>query len=454
MLLKQKNWFVYSFIFVLLYLYQLIVTILPGDDTIFSEASDQYSLVEWLSQRYSQWSGRLFPDTMVYFFLDENVWLWHIMNPLMMLLLAFSIVRIIKKITTWQEIVITLLVLGYFAQSVLSSGFFWITGSFNYLWPIALGAFSMIPFTDKVFRKDHLTINWKLSIHLIAGILASIGNEQVALSVACFSVLALIVLIIKKQKTDLFFVFFTLMVIIGACIQLFAPGNQVRYEANTEFWFPGFDQLSLKDHFYLGTIWAFEKLFRDMKYILLLLSTIAILVQFSENKKSPSFITVLFALQYTLTIGLHIIGDKIAYLYDFIKIKNYSFAESLFTLWNMPLDFLVALLPYIYWTLYIMLLAYILFNINKNKNRYFVIIILVAVISTLVVMFFSPTIYGSGNRVLSVASVLLALLVVKTIIEHQFCNRLYTISILASFSLLNLAIMYIKWHFNGFNSFL
>ncbi len=452
MILKRKKWIAYLLLFVILYLYHLVVTILPGDDTIFSKASDKYSLIEWLSHRYNGWSGRLFPDAMVYILLDKWVWIWHFINPLMLLLLTFSMVRILKKRVFPREQVIALLILGYLAQNVLSAGVFWITGSINYLWPIALGLFSMIPFADAVFRNDINMNSWKFALHLLSGVIASIGNEQTALCISSFALLSLFHIMIKRDKPDIKLIIFTLLILIGTCIQVFAPGNEVRYLKNTDYWYPGFDLLSFKDHLYIGTIWAYEKLFRDMRYLLLLLSAVVLFSQFNQKKSRQPWILILLTLQFFITVGFHIMSEKLNYIYDFAAIKDYPFTDSLFSIWKMPLDFVFALFPYLFWTFYSFLLMVIL--LKNSKHKFFVVFSLLATISTLIVMFFSPTIFGSGNRVLTVASVLLGLLVLDVIVENKAFNLKLTISIIGGFSLLNLSIMFIKWYFNGFTSFL
>lgn len=452
MISKWKNRFAYFFLFIILYLYNGIVTIVPGDDKIFSKASDSYSLFEWLYHRYNEWSGRLFPDTMVYLLLDEWVWVWHIINPLMMLLLAHSMIRIFKKNPLLHELIIALLVLGYFAQNVLSAGVFWITGSMNYLWPITLGLFSMIPFADRIFRDDFKMKPWLFLLHVLSGFIASVGNEQTALTISCFALLSIFSILFKREKPDIKLIIFTLLLIIGTCAQLFAPGNEVRYVKNTDFWFPGFDQLSMKDHFYLGIVWAFEKLFRDMKYIVLLLSAVILFSQYKERKPGSQVFLILFTCQFGFIIGFHILGEKLNYLYDFAAMKNYPFTESLTLIWKMPAGFFYALFPYLFWTVYSILLAYNLFK--NSKHKLFTLLILLAAISTLVVIFFSPTIYGSGNRVLTIASVLLGILVMYVIVENKFINRILLITSLGCFSVLNLSFMFLNWYLNGFNSFL
>jgi hypothetical protein len=452
MTIKKKNLIAYSFLFFTLYFYHLVVTIAPGDDVIFSKASDQYSLLEWLSHRYNEWSGRLFPDTMVYILLDEWVWIWYFINPLMMFLLSYGMIRIFKKDVQLHEHILSLLIFGYFAQNVLSAGFFWITGSMNYSWPIALGLYSMIPFADKVFRKDAEIKHWKFVLYLLSGVLASIGNEQTALCISCFALLSLFYLKIKREKTNRKLILLSLLLIICTCVQLFAPGNEVRYVKNTEFWYPGFDQLTLKDHFYIGTIWAYEKLFRDMKYILLLLSTVIVFSQYKKEKTDQSRIFILFTLQFISVIGFHIAGEKLNFLYDFTAIKNYSITEGLLTIWKMPAGFVYALFPYLFWTLYSLLLAYLLFH--NAKHKYFVLYALLATIATLIVMFFSPTIYGSGNRVLSAPSVILGILTINVMLENQSTNRIVTLLLIGCFSIVNLTSMFLKWHLNGFNPFL
>jgi hypothetical protein len=452
MLLKKYRWVKLILLYLVLYSYHFVVTKYPGDDYKFSKVSQSTPIVHWLYTRYNEWSGRLFPDAMAYFFLDHKVWLWRLINPLMLMALAYCIIRIWRKEIKALDLLVSLMVIGYFAQNVLSSGIFWITGSMNYLWPITLGLITMIPYADKVFTEQAIFKNYHFILCLFFGIFASVGNEQAALCMSSFAILSHIAVFLQKKGQDKKLLFLTLWIIAGTCILLLAPGNKLRYIDEAAYWYPGFGNLSIREHFYMGTIWAFEKLFFDMKYLILIMSVITIIIYFKKVHLTNNWLFKLFIFVISVVAISHITGKGLDVLYNFNEIRNFDLSASLTSVSAFKGPFLLALFPYSFWTLYSFLLIYLL--VKNSTHPLFVLFCLVAMAATLIVMFFSPTIYGSGNRTLTVASVLIGLVTMGKILEDKLINRLFYLSILGLLPLINLSLMFYKWLSGGFNPFL
>jgi hypothetical protein len=448
---KVKAYYPILILFSLLYLFHFLVGMFPGDDIKFSKASEMYSLAEWLKLRYLTWSGRLMPDAAVYVFLDDLIWLWRILNPLMIILLGYSMIRILKKEVSQWEVIFAVVLLGYFADNILSSGVFWITGSMNYLWPIALGMASMIPFADKVFRKLSMK-RGHVFIYGISGFMAAIGNEQAALCISSFAVLSLIAVYLKEKKVELPYLLLTGLYITGTCILLFAPGNEIRWVKESAYWYPSFPSLTIKDHLYIGTIWAYEQLFRDMRFLLLLLSGITIAHSYRNSRLREGIALKLFILFFGIVLSFHIMGRGLEVIYNFSAIKNLRVTESVLSFWEINSSVAFAFLPYLFWTIYLMLLSYLL--IRESKNPFFMLFSLLAIGGTLFVIFFSPTIYGSGNRVLTVASVLFTLISIYKIDSLGLLRSKKLIMLIAIFPFANLSLIFFKWFTSGFHPFL
>jgi hypothetical protein len=431
----------------------LLIVPFQGDDTYYATVSDHYSLHEWLTSRYLTWSGRLFPDAMSYILLDEKVWLWRILNSLIILLLSYSIVRIIKKEITLKDILIAVITLGYIHQGVLSSGFFWITGSLNYLWPIAFGLFAMIPFSDRIFRNNETTQSSVVSIaFLLVGFIATISNEQVALCLSCFGIIANAYLYLKNKKIDSMLLITTIFFIFGTFILLLAPGNSVRFDKEIITWYPEFESLSAIKHIYIGTVWLFEKMFNELRALILVLSVIYTIVCLKEKDINKNKILIIFVGLIVVFLSFTFLGnDEMKYLFDFKRILNLEMSVHLFSLLNIK-NLLLSLFPFIFWTLYCLLLFSLI--IKKSGYKYFVLFCLLAALSTLALMFFSPTIYASGRRVLCAASVLFSVIIFCTIAKHRIFTNTYVILIFSIFPLINLMETVLKWFFRGFSPFL
>jgi hypothetical protein len=452
MILKRNKWIYYVLIYLALFSYHLVISKYKGDDFYFSSASVNHHLIPWLNERYHTWSGRLFPDAMAFILLGNWLWVWRIINPIFIIVLAYGLVRIWKKRVGVVDLLSSLVILGYFRESVLSSGFFWITGSMNYLWPVTLGLLAMIPYADFLFRDVSLSNKYLYILSIISGFLASIGNEQAALCMSCFAILFHFEVIRQKRSQEKILILQTVMIIAGTCILLFAPGSQIRWVKEVAYWFPGFDRLSLKDHLYLGTIWGFQKLFFDMKNLVLLLSAFAIVLSRKDQKMRKSIVFKLFTFLFLVILLLHVNSLGLGQLYGFTEIKNFRFTSALISSVLLQKHFILALFPYVFWSIYSCILVYLI--IKNSRNRLFGLFTFLATLATLVVMFFSPTIYASGSRVLTVGSVLLALVLIGRIVENKLITSIFPLCILGCYPLINLLHILYMWHVNGFTPFL
>lgn len=113
---------------------------------------------------------------------------------------------------------------------------------------------------------------------------------------------------------------------------------------------------------------------------------------------------------------------------------------------------MLAVFPYLFWGLYSFMLIYLL--LKSTNRKIFVLFCLLAVIASLVVMFFSPTIYASRNRVLTVPAILLGIIIIGRIKEHELVSRPLYLCVFAAFPIINLAHMLYIWITKGFTPFL
>jgi hypothetical protein len=418
-------------IYIFMCIYQFKISILKGsDDSIFEEVHKHTPYLTWITSRYNTWSGRIFPDTVVYYILDY-LWLWKLITSLLLLLLTIYIVKILKKDVTRKELIISIFVLSYISSNVLNTGFFWITGSINYLWPISLGFVAMYPFANKIFNYSRKISPIEYTGYLIAGILASISNEQVALCMSAFSLISLFILIVKRKEMNILLIILAIIFIVGTGIELLAPGNKVRWAAEVGRWFPGFDHLSLKAKLHIGVVWLYQEVFGELRNTILLLSltVIALYYKATDSKKTPFYI---FSVMVFLVLSSMFVSYTEIF-FDFKLITQYSLS-NIFVLGKKA--FIHAVFPYAFWTVYSILMIYLI--MLKTKQKLFVFLCLGAALATFVLMFFSPTIYASGTRTLTLGAVLLSFVTVKLIVEFDLAKNKAAFLILGCLPLLNL----------------
>lgn len=442
----------YLLIYFVIYIFHFIIEIAPGDDTLFSGMSSQYTLTEYLSMRYNGWTGRLSGELFFYFFLGGKVWLWKFINAGFIMLVAYSLVRIIREKNSLRYFIVALCIMGYFSQSILSSGVFWITGSMIYLWSIAMGLFAMIPFADYTFRNNYDTSNRRILLSLLTGLLAVFANEQAALCMVIFGLISITTYFIKTKKYSIRLIFLTVIFLVGTIISIKAPGNSSRFVSETATWFPNFNELSLKDHLYLGVIWFFGKAFTELKWLLLLISVGTLYVfNFQSNNMKQTYVTRLlnfiFIILVATSFSILIIGNPNNVLFDFEAIRNFHFGHNLINIWTIEPKFILALIPYMFWSIFSLLLISMLIMISERK--WFILLCLAAAIASMCIMFFSPTIYASGNRTLTVSAALLSLVSINVLNKIEFKNKLGYIFIFA-FPAVNILSLLMIWIVKGY----
>jgi hypothetical protein len=435
---RTNNFSTILFLYIIIFMFHNKISIIPGsDDSWFADISNSASLLEFIHSRYTTWSGRLFPDTMLYVLLDEYLWIWRIIDPLVFLLLAYYLVKLFKQRVTRSDLFLGVVSIGYISTNVLNTGMLWITGSINYLWPISMGLLAMYPFANSIFRYNTVLSNGRYLIFLISALLASISNEQVALCMSAFSTITLFSLYFSRKPFDKRLYILTFVIIVGTCILIFAPGNKLRWISEVNSWYPGYDELSFKTKIYLGVIWLFNQLFFELRNLVILLSTIVFIIYYRDHENKRVSFYVFSALLFTSFAAIFL--GKIGF-YNFDSIKQFQLSENILHFWNIKLDFLLAIFPFVFWTVYSCLLLYLI--LVKSKHKYTMFFLLAAAISTFVIMFFSPTIYASGPRTLTVGSVLLLLAIMKLIIDFDLSQNRINIIILSCLPLLNFVFIY------------
>lgn len=218
-----------------------------ADDTYFASALNGRSLAEFAAFRYLHWSGRV-PIEMALVLIVGHPWLWKLMNGLMLLLLCYSAGRVSLAGTRTSIAASTSLAFALFmliTPAILSESAWWMTGSLNYLWPVALGMYGLIPFVD---TKNHGRIT-RLGFLLASGL--AMYNEQVALVLLPASLALLGPRLARRQwcrwnLAQVGFMAANAMVVFGA------PGSYRRYLSEQALRFPDFATLDVLDKMAVG----------------------------------------------------------------------------------------------------------------------------------------------------------------------------------------------------------
>lgn len=220
---------IYTTIVVFLIIFYAITTVYPlsGDDWTYRYIFTTDTLVGSLSDvLYSQqihwfrWGGRFVAHTMVQSSLLLDKCWYNIANTICYALCCFLIV----KLTFHKNILFNylLVLLSFWLLMPSPNGtMFWLTGSFNYLWPSMFTvAFLCLLFSQK---------RWGLILSIPVAIVAGNGHESISLGV---SAMLILYAFIAPRRPLIFYVSIACFV-IGMLSNALAPGNFVRFESVT-----------------------------------------------------------------------------------------------------------------------------------------------------------------------------------------------------------------------------
>lgn len=211
------------------------------DDWSYSQVHDESRPIEGLydifvSQynHYFTWGGRSVVHFIAQALLFLDPWIHDLLNSIILVVFVWLIYKIANKDRERSlSLLITISILIWVWQPQSALTLFWMTGSANYLWGTSIIIAFMYPYYS-YYRKLELKDGIAKSIaFLFAGILAGWTNENTAIGLIFFLVGILILLRIEKKAIPVWMSIGLIGVIIGCTIMLLAPGNMVRYEAES-----------------------------------------------------------------------------------------------------------------------------------------------------------------------------------------------------------------------------
>lgn len=385
-----------------------------ADDTYFANALNQRTLAEFAAFRYVHWSGRI-PIEIALALLVNHAWLWKLLNSLMVLLLAYSAGRISLARTGMSTPASTALAFALFmliSPAILYEAVWWITGSINYLWPVALGLFGLLAFVEP---KNHGHL-MRLAFLLASGL--AMYNEQVALVLLPVCALLLSLRVAQRQWRgwDLAHVGF---MILNALIVFCAPGSHRRYLSEQGLRFPDFATLDVLDKVAIGFGLVFRSVI-DPDNLLVGVLIVFCLMQLLRSPVGKLARTMILlalgylALNYVL-IALDLLDGSARSAYVAPVLDGASASSSRAYALSAWFAFTVACLvggcAIAFW--------------RSLRECSTTLLTLLLGLASLVAMGFSPTAYASGSRVHFVCQIAFLLVAARMIVafKEEFSPR-------------------------------
>lgn len=381
-----------------------------GDDAFFDSCVRSMSFLDYIKERYLTWTGRIGGETAIYIAFSLGIWFWRIANAFMVTALPTLVFLIVKKFypgvadatSTWKDLRLFLLACsGFLLMDIVTCGHaaIWVNGSVFYTWAL-VSALVCIYLTLDYFKG--ITVSTKRFLASIPfGLFAVSSIEQIGFFLLAYFIGAIAVQKIGLKKIPAGLAVETLVLLATFAVVLAAPGNSLRVAAETETWFPTFKALSFGEHALISAQWILSSLANEGKIFLVLIWIAALLSPMPKNK--PSFVaTALFSVVAILPLaGITVLADTgISYIDPAVRPEVFpSIANA-------------TALNFVAMAWWLAVATFTLFLTYKSLGTVGAALFTVALLCE-TMMFFSPTIYASGERVFFVTDWILTFIILS-----------------------------------------
>ncbi|NFO13793.1 hypothetical protein FDB34_06155 [Clostridium botulinum] len=387
------------FPFILLFIIMLILHMNMTkfiDDMALTEKLQQISLKKYLMNGYYTWSSRQIINFVLGTLLMHNFIFWKIIDSSIIVLLAYSLSKLIDyEEENKKNWIISLFILIYPFAYMASAG--WMATTINYLWPLSLGIFSLIPI-KKIINKNR--IEWYESIFYILATIFVTNLEQAVIIIPIYLFYLIYFWVKKNRKYNWILILQIILSCTNLIYKLTCPGSRARTESEIITWFPDYNMLSFIDKIKLGLTSTVGQYITTTNTIFLI-TTFGVMY-IIWNKYEDNLYRGISSIPFTIAVILGVLNDKIIEMFpfmengfkkqiqginDFIEINAYNFEYIQY--------YLTIIVSIVVFGL-IVLCIYLIFE-NSFKTINYIGAFLLAFASRMI-MSFSPTIYASSLR--------------------------------------------------------
>lgn len=352
----------------------------------------EHSISDFLTNRYQNWSSRIFIEFILCFVLKTSKYLWILIQSLMAVLVCYSLSKLfVKENKTKNNFMLMSMILIYPYYTMHQTG--WASTSINYLWPLATGLFAMIPIR-KAWDNEKIKW-WQFPLYWIALIFAA-NQEQMAALILGFYVVFIILMILRKDKKIKCYMFINaILALFSVIFILTCPGNAIR-QAEELYRFKGYEMLSFIEKFVLGFTSTFGDIIEKQNTVYILLTTLMAIYVFTNYKEKLYRIVASIPLLSILLLGtfLPVLNGMFPYLSVFKNLITEK--DILLTVANC--NNIYYAFPIIFAFGNFICIAVTLLLIFKNLKSNIAILTFLAGLASRIIVAFSPTVFVSKTR--------------------------------------------------------
>ncbi|MBO5524008.1 MAG: hypothetical protein J5986_10110 [Roseburia sp.] len=405
-----------------------------GDDVFFYQNTRSRGFFEYLSWRYETWVGRMAGEAMVYLVFRHNIWLWRIVNALMLVLLPIGLIRLAEKaarlpeggIVRWYERIpvkreagfalstAVTAVMGYFLMAATTLGYaaVWMNGSIFYTWSFTCGIWAMMPLADLVFQTGKFRRR-QLFYSVPCAVIASMSIEQMAAVLLVFEVLGALFLFWKERKIPWELLLQTAVTAAAFCVLFLAPGNELRVASEVTNWMPQYNDLTTGEHLFITVQWLLSSFANENKLFLCALWVMGILLLLQQKeKKKQDFLWIAAAGIFTAAALLPFAGVTV------LSDMGMDIGDIMLPVEQVPVVSDLTgqnVMAMLWWTAALLFTFGYLWKVSGFQVT--LLLAYLAGIASEAILYCSPTMYASGARVYYLTDLLYLFIILTLSLE-------------------------------------
>lgn len=396
-----------------------------GDDAIFDEAAHSMDFVTYLKTRYLTWTGRMGGEALVYcVFRFGGIWFWRVANAVMLTLLPVGILSLVykslsnEKPAPFRSMVIAFF--GFLLMDIMTFGHacIWVNGSILYMWCAVACIFALRPVADAVFKTgDFSKKQFYYAVPLT--LFAAMSIEQFAMVLVGFLAVGIVALLRRKEFVPKMLVVQLAVAVVALVVSAAAPGNSFRTATEMETWVPAeYALLSVPEHLFITLQWLVSSFANELRLFFVAIWLLGILL--------PSI-----APKLKIAAGVFAVAALLPYLHvNLFADMGLGYIDPAFPIDHLPSFALMTVGNVFAMVWWIAATVFTAFYLRLLTNSLLPLFAFAGAILSECMMYFSPTIYASGERVYFV-SCLLLLFIVLGLVQKLKSEKIRTAFVVA-----------------------
>ena len=404
-----------------------------GDDAFFDHYVHTMSYLDYIQARYTTWTGRIGGESLVYLVFTLGIWAWRVVNAFMVAAVPMLLLMITGVRVDWRTL--ALACAGYLLMDIITCGHaaVWVNGSIFYTWSLVCALLCVYfnlkgaSLRAREGASCECCAGWKSAAVLFPLIFfAASSIEQIGFALFAFFAITIAYRLWKKEPLPPLLIAQTCFLVAVLAVVLAAPGNSARVAQETEQWFPAFAVMPFAERAFISVQWLLSSLANEGKLFLAFI-WIGSLLAAPKSKVVTALTAVFTAVALLPFTRLDVLADTgISYIDPAVPPAVFPSAARATAL---------NIVSMAWWAV---ASAFTFYTLKRSMGLTGVALFAVALLCE-AMMFFSPTIYASGERVFYVTDwiLLAAILLLFAKIPTERAKNAFVASALG-FAVLNL----------------